>query len=959
MFRSHKQLIRTPTERKGPRRTEFTPVGATKESGIQLDRESAIRNDAATGSPVGSSKNQYSAPESSFIGDPTSSSFASLADSPGRTRIYKGTDIFPDSSSDDEDLNTFQGRPNLVGGSTTLVRKQADEVQRLRHDNFNLRVELMSLKKGLQGLPQDKKALISENTQLSKELIQLQRTLQDKENTDPSVSVKQVKESYESKIREYEERLADTREQLKAAEEDREKADNQQQDLDDELSSLRLQVDELKEQLRNRPENTDEKDDQIMDLQSQLDRAEADADRLLKLNDSLSDQLEGLRAKAAERSSHDDREEALIHDQLDKAIESNTQMHDKLDSENKKIQNLQKEIERMTLANSQLQRENDELHDKIDSMRTRKEKATDLLKGEIENVYGRASQFQGEKAELRKRLQSIEEILADTQRNQSDDYVADIEADRKDLYDSLLQLNEKYKGLQDKLKLQSSAIEDKEKQIEELLHANKKGLPDKLQRQLASQRAEFDSLAKEYSEKEDQLIDELTRLRDEKSSLVSEYQSIQREVESLRAERKIDPQEFDKLQSDFIKVSSEYSKLTSESELREQEYLIYKENCKSLEDQLRSDIRFRDGELQRLRSELSSTYSKEERAHLEHLLKVSDDEKTTLKAENFRLSEQLVTLRSRSARLQARVESMLSNDAESRKVKNIEDELEKANDRNAKLSSQLRKSNHELEDLRARLEDTANDKEELLNSLNKLDRSQKNAMDKNSKLSEELKSIRSMNFSGRDDLQAKISAKNAENKKLVGEYNAMKNELLDRLEGARNERKDLENDISELKETLKRFRIKEQVLLQEQEDNKAKVVYPPTPKTPDNPAFPQSATPRSLEARIGLLEGQRELYRLKLQELNDSNSDLKFANEYLSKELRSKEKQIEKNIALLQASSRDPIRHQANKPKHTFEGSLLAVVAAIRLGKRLEEMKQKKIQERSAKARIIKLQKSV
>ncbi|QPG76323.1 hypothetical protein FOA43_003709 [Brettanomyces nanus] len=899
MFRSHKQLIRTPTEKRGPRRTEFTPVGATGDDNSQLVPSAAVRTNVNNGSPM---NRNFSADN---LTDNTSSSFSALLDSPARPLIHKGTDIFPIDSSDEEENNstsTFHGRRDLVGSKTTLVKKQADEVQKLRTDNFNLRVELISLKKGLQILPKDKKHLIDENMILNQKVIQLQRMVgeyHDREDSAPVDHSESIRKSNEAKIEEYENRLAGIREEVEEVRRERDNSETMRQELQDEVSSLKLQVAELHEELSKRPrfDEADAKDDKILELQTDLDHSESEADKLRRENDALNDRMKDLEIKVSDDTWKDDMTRLENRDKL-------------------------------------LQKENNRLHERIKALKTGKEKTTDLMKGEIDNVYDKANKFQGEKAELVEKLRSMEDLLADAHKRYSDDYVEDIEADRKDLYNNLLSLNEKYK----KLSEESQRKDQQMKKLKEL-KSHDSNISEELQLQLKEERRKF-------SEKQDQLLDEISQLKEERSDLVRDYQSIQIELESMKTDRRVDPEQFDKLESDFLKVSSQLK-------VQGQEYEL-------LEDQL--DIK--EDELQKLRIELVSGYDKKEVIRLQKIIDSDKEErlkllreKERLVDENLSLSEQVTTLKNVKDRLKTRMVS--TTDAE--------DKLDELRKKNSKVLKDSRAQSERLQHIQAELDKISEEKVELLESLTKLGKTLQKTMDKNNQLSEQLRSIHNATSTSKQDLQAKLAEKNAANKKLVDEYNSMKNELLDRLESSRDEKKQLESKINELKEQIERHKVKEDILLQDQEKVKAqasqKIQYPPTPKTP-NHAMEESSTVDALEARLELLGAQRKLYRIKLQDMKDANGDLKFANGYLTKELKSKDRLIEKNVTLLQASSMGLVTPESSpritrKSQRTFEGCALAVLAGIRLQHRLEELKRKKNRERQAKAQIIQQQKYI
>ena len=141
--------------------------------------------------------------------------------------------------------------------------------------------------------------------------------------------------------------------------------------------------------------------------------------------------------------------------------------------------------------------------------------------------------------------------------------------------------------------------------------------------------------------------------------------------------------------------------------------------------------------------------------------------------------------------------------------------------------------------------------------------------------------------------------------------------------------------------------------------------YPPTPRTPTHDDNESATEVSLLQARINLLDSQRDLYRLKLQDAKNLAAYLKFENEYLEREVRSKGMTIDRNVSLLKAAlgqKQDErelkhIQSYLSPPKaRTFAGGALAVLAIIRLKHRLEVHKRRKAQEISVKDRILQQQ---
>ncbi|VUG16697.1 DEBR0S1_23398g1_1 [Brettanomyces bruxellensis] len=441
-----------------------------------------------------------------------------------------------------------------------------------------------------------------------------------------------------------------------------------------------------------------------------------------------------------------------------------------------------------------------------------------------------------------------------------------------------------------------------------------------------------------------------------------------------------------------MRLSEEYGKLSSQNELLAEEYSTYKDNSLVMEKQLRRDIEFKSDEIKKLREELSSSISKSEADRLRDSIKIAEkeaknfaEERNKLEKDNDDLRVKIEDLRISKNSFQRRLELLhsknLETDSEMNELERLRDQISEVSTENRSLKSSLKKSTDELEEHKERLERLIQEKKLLAKSMNELESNQKSAMIKNEKLQDDLKMARNLQKSSKSVLQEKIQDKNEEIKKLINDYNNMKNELLDRFSKERANKKQIEQNLEEATDKLQMLKVREGMLLQEEEKlqeqlNKSKRIksarvekdYPPTPRTPTHDSNQNNIDIPLMEARVNLLESQRDLYRLKLQDLKNLAADLKFANEYLERELRSKNVTIDKNVSLLKATLEqrpDELGRNATKlplfsrKSRTFAGGALAVLAIIRLKHRLEARKRRKIQERFIKDRILQQQRDL
>lgn len=1023
MFSSHKQLIRTPVKSdEKPKAAEFTPIGTGNKNIGLLNREAASK----------STQQDNLDSDSTFTSiandDGTSSSFAFLGDGPNHSRIYRGTDIFSDGSSRDEntslddtlhDDTSNLTRAELVGDRATLVKKQSSELQRLRSDNFNLRVELVSLKKSLQGLPHDKKDLISRNVKLSKELAHLEEEIskikqgKKQEPHKNDGEIEKIQNAYESKVNELEDRLSDAKRDLDVMQKTKEEFESNNQNLENKVSDMKWQLEDMKAQLDHKSDTSIDKEDRISELEIELTNAEEEADSVKKVNHKLEHELNEMKQKlndAQDEIKHPStiNHEDKLNDQLRKLSQENDELKHTIEKDSRKIDTLSKKLKDTEAETSDVKLRNQELVHSIDALKQHKEEVADILRNEVKNVYSKANKTVEEKDSLRHKLNEMQKALEKAQEHYKDDYVKDIEADRQDLYDNLKKLSQRYQSLQDEMDNLREELIQKDSHIKKLtshedvndhteLYLEKaRAELEKLQlsreNEKKKHREELDAISDQYQNKETDLLNAISDLRDQKSELVEEYEGLQRKFNTLKNEHVINPDNYDKLQHDFMRLSEEYGKLSSQNELLAEEYSTYKDNSRVMEKQLRRDIEFKSDEIKKLREELSSSISKSEADRLRDSIKIAEkeaknfaEERNKLEKDNDDLRVKIEDLRISKNSFQRRLELLhsknLETESEMNELERLRDQISEVSTENKSLKSSLKKSTDELEEHKERLERLIQEKKLLAKSMNELESNQKSAMIKNEKLQDDLKMARNLQKSSKSVLQEKIQDKNEEIKKLINDYNNMKNELLDRFGKERANKKQIEQNLEEATDKLQMLKVREGMLLQEEEKlqeqlNKSKRIksarvekdYPPTPRTPTHDSNQNNIDIPLMEARVNLLESQRDLYRLKLQDLKNLAADLKFANEYLERELRSKNVTIDKNVSLLKATLEqkpDELDRNATKlslfsrKSRTFAGGALAVLAIIRLKHRLEARKRRKIQERFIKDRILQQQRDL
>ncbi|GMG08581.1 unnamed protein product [[Candida] boidinii] len=153
----------------------------------------------------------------------------------------------------------------------------------------------------------------------------------------------------------------------------------------------------------------------------------------------------------------------------------------------------------------------------------------------------------------------------------------------------------------------------------------------------------------------------------------------------------------------------------------------------------------------------------------------------------------------------------------------------------------------------------------------------------------------------------------------------MKNDLLDRFEHTRNDKKLLAEDIEYLKSKLEKARIREEIresLISKDtkksvntSNDSQSIQYPLTPTTPrtnrrsfdnqanihDNENYEISERLKNLEIHNKLYENVMSLYKSKLDSTILKHNDLKFMNDYLQKQIQISNDFIKNNITKLES----------------------------------------------------------
>ncbi|KAH3669354.1 hypothetical protein OGAPHI_001475 [Ogataea philodendri] len=933
MFSSHKQLVDTPRNgRRAQRGTglEFTPIGGLRKSSVptsgyfpMLQRNMATKSNVENGSPVRGNN---------MISSSFDETFDLLNDDEADDRVFRGADILPDfSDNETEHVNYERGNHAFVENGSNLLRKQHDQVKTLQEENLNLRIELLTLRKYLDGQPKDKVEILNQNVELSQENVNLRDKLDTLQQQLREEDKENLASRNDKQLRTFERQI----EQLEAELQDR---------------------DALKRSAESERQRADRNEDEVINLQQELRALEDERDKLEASHEDLKLQLRNARTNLDSQHDSNDKIGELV-DNLNDANKFIDEVGKKLDSQYEENETLRQKVDTLESKNEDLKSKNhrlseilDQLKDEIKSLEDRKSN-TELrkleddnrhLQEQVEDLYDQHRQDSKTITNLQLELKRLEAESDDKMSNES--YIGAVDEEKNSLYDNIIELNDKLKDyehrtkhLQRELQAKQKDLDQYEDELKRLKNASRGGNNEDLMDTI-------ESLQNKLIQERNRFVDEVNKLD---SKLVDDKEELYNKIEQLKREKLELVEDYEKLQLEHKRFVEQMSKTNKESELLDLERdfkklsFSYANKCHELEDKeyeseslirdLKEDLRFKENETRRLLAQIEKLTSQlsehsggsDQKVQIRELLQ----EKTQLE-DKYR--DSLLE----NSRLKRQIDSFSVRDTFD-KSESLVRELKEANRDRDELRSDLLSKKKELADLKWKLDDVLEEKKQLMNSLSSLDEDQQRVSHENSKLSRELESLK-LKLAG-PKLKNEIEEKDREIKKLVNDYNEMKNDLLNRYEQVRKDKFKLGQELEEMKIKLERAKVAHELLLSKQMQ---RTEYPLSPVSP-----PRSPHENGyLTQRINLLESQKQLFRMKLQQYKDYNSDLQFMANFLTHELESKERMV---TSLERLSG---VKRQ--QPKLTFRAVALAVVAGVRFKNRLEQVQKKKIEERHVKKTI-------
>ncbi|KAJ9103921.1 hypothetical protein QFC21_002384 [Naganishia friedmannii] len=383
------------------------------------------------------------------------------------------------------------------------LRDQQQDHEKLRTENFSLRLENASLKELVhKKIDRDKAELFTENASLkatiealmlstkqSKKLvIQLQRALEKsaKEHAEMEENLQTVigenGELYKLRqdIREEEDARIAAENKIRALEDDldharhsrsREEAHGEQEDL---ISDLKERLEDAEEVSQGCRDASDRKDEQLDDLKAELAKLSEDKDR-------LQHELENMQA-GVEQQEQQRELESRLHEQIDsltsekaslqremEALRRTIETRDEEDQDNERLRREIRELESIIGEKNELLEQFAAMEEDFDETRALLQEKQAALE-ESDTRHGADlseldNQWRSSLSQAEDKIQVLEEDLAEMEERWrlADQQLAEKAADADVLRDEVEQLDDQIAGL----------ISDKERLIEELQEADR------------------------------------------------------------------------------------------------------------------------------------------------------------------------------------------------------------------------------------------------------------------------------------------------------------------------------------------------------------------------------------------------------------------------------------------------------------------------------------------------------
>lgn len=667
--------------RTGPTQLEFTPIG--KRTPRASAPNSSSQTPLASNYNINRDKVPTSRPESPY--DSTPGRFDS-------TFTLEGIENVPGAYSErrPKSQNTRDRySSNIVGDGTSSIQKLKSELKELLSENYNLKVEVATLKQYLKQSPLDTRDLTLENTNLKQEIFSLTRKM---ESMPTTVEIPEQKELFQEQERELR-RLQATVQELTS----RESRPVIPDEILDKIEFLENDNQSLRRQLQDmsagRVEVNVERENE---LKTEVHRLKS---KLASLPPDVEDHVRDLAT-----------ENEVLSRKFKLVLEDAKQLQNERDS----LQDLQRAMRiELDARNQEVSRLASDLNDYSSKSKS------------LANILSELQASKRENEELSGKFKAAQRDLADFQSKTGG-------AERNNRR-NIEELEGRIQTIQNKLQAANESLKEKDFDNFEL-RAELRSLMDERSGHFDNQ-----SMVKHYQaqierlrQKEEVSTDEILALRTEITSLKSALSAAREKEEKLIAEA-------EEIQSKLNYYEEQYSALEDARSLADSEVELLEAKLKKAEDQisfldekLKSAVQRREHdertfelekEVETLRARLRRTelsdaqkYNESALWELEHLHKKRED------AEKLRLTSQICDLEKEISQLERDLEiaksgrwDRLERDAYNTREREInrlqsqiEDKEQQAQEQRLKairLAANVRDKDATIDELEARVRD--------------------------------------------------------------------------------------------------------------------------------------------------------------------------------------------------------------------------------------------------------------
>lgn len=960
MFRSSKPLIGSPLDRRqGNTELEFTPIGQhghsadTRKSTVLKKPSAALRHRSLN--PVDNSplKNRLNG-GSSFMYD---SEYDTIHNS-----ATKSTHLFNQRESSPPIQNDFL-KHDLLNNGSNPVRQQQDSIERLQDENYSLKIKLASLTRFVNSITNgEQHEIYTQNSELQEKLIAMRgefNSMSKELNELKSNSIPMGSTATEEKYRKEVSSLNKVIRQLKEEKEDHEE--------------------EYKSTIRRFEEQLEESKAQIDELQRLLEQPSADS-----ISESTVDRLDGKIEDLHGELEDKDAELRSKENEVD-------ELHDKVESLEAYIRELKHRSERSTIPENQndeykylLQERDDKIekltevinskNSKLSEIKQDLNEAQKVMEAELDQQSGLKSQL----SSCQKKIAMLEHELSNVKQTGGDSRL-----ELRKLKQNQIELESEVEHLQAKVNDSKSIITDQKKLIHELekvAYSNQEGEEfkqqlaskvDRLERELHRVSSERDSLKSQLSESDREIIS----LRNNNDKTLKAYEELKHTLKTNRQnqfntknyEKDIDQlvnkieelhfqneqlhKSLDKEKSVKKSISDSYEKMELKSlaskcnelqmELNEKDN-EYSRKAAKLEKELNQymlSLQDKEDELSKLKAKLRTN-------ELDYTEKFDDEKLELIKAKKSKDNQiKVLQLDLESMKEQHESEVKLLKSAIQRlratnQVDNLMEPISKVDVIDYDLLSKLNDKNSKIKYLNTKLEETAGKVRGLEKIITNLEEEKQYLSVDNRKLESNLNiyadklrqykagimklSEMNSNDTEVESLKLELKIKERELEQVNKDFNLMKHDLIERYRTATDDKKSLQNKVEKL---ISKYR-----QLQNSTNMNAKTLK-----------------------KIGYLQDQNDVYRMKYTKSLYNIMDLKFVNSFMVKSIQATNKFAEKDIRKLQDVGIYPDYELICNKKLSLKVLFKFVVAAVRLKRKAEHSskRNRKIESLGTKLELL------